>query len=218
MTGEGTGGGGALAVLLALWIVAVAFAAGGDPLRGEPAAADDSAADGDVALAGDPGGTTTLAEPIDTTPPSVPACATDCDEPITRADLAASFAEAFELPVTTNDFFSDDDGHPFEADINRLAAAGITSGCGADEFCPDGLVSRGQMASFLSRVLGLPEADADYFADDEGSSHEAAINRLAAAGLTEGCGPAAFCPDDPVTRGQLVTFLNRALLLDESAA
>lgn len=37
------------------------------------------------------------------------------------------------------------------------------------------------------------------------------IQALAAAGITGGCGPALYCPDDPVTRGQMAVFISRAL-------
>jgi hypothetical protein len=40
------------------------------------------------------------------------------------------------------------------------------------------------------------------FTDDDGSVHEPAIEALVAAGITIGCAPGLFCPDDPVTRGQ----------------
>ena len=40
--------------------------------------------------------------------------------------------------------------------INRVADAGVTRGCDADRYCPKRLVTRGQMASFLARALGLP--------------------------------------------------------------
>jgi hypothetical protein len=39
--------------------------------------------------------------------------------------------------------------------IEALAGAGITSGCGNGNFCPDALVTRRQMAVFLSKALGL---------------------------------------------------------------
>lgn len=47
--------------------------------------------------------------------------------------------------------------HPFFQFIEALAEAGITSGCQASPplYCPDGLVTRGQMAAFISRALGL---------------------------------------------------------------
>jgi nitrous oxidase accessory protein NosD len=110
--------------------------------------------------------------------------------------------------------FVDDDGHLHEADINTLAAAGITKGCDAQgtRFCPDDPVSRAQMASFLVRALHLPDGE-DRFQDDASSPHQADINALAAAGITKGCDAqgARFCPDDPVSRAQMASFLVRAL-------
>lgn len=53
------------------------------------------------------------------------------------------------------------------------------------------------------------------FFDDEGSVHESDIEYLLAAGVINGCNPNgdAFCPDDPVTRGQMAKMLVRALSL-----
>ena len=45
--------------------------------------------------------------------------------------------------------------HLFYQYIEALAAAGITSGCGGGNFCPDAAVTRGQMAVFLAKALGL---------------------------------------------------------------
>lgn len=39
--------------------------------------------------------------------------------------------------------------------VEALAAAGITGGCGGSEFCPNAPVTRGQMAVFLAKALGL---------------------------------------------------------------
>ena len=66
------------------------------------------------------------------------------------------------------------------------------------------------MAAFLVRALDLPAATKDYFTDDEGSSLESAINAMAAAGLTSGCGDRRYCPGSPVTREQMAAFLLRA--------
>jgi hypothetical protein len=46
-------------------------------------------------------------------------------------------------------------GHPFFQSIEALAASNITTGCGGGNFCPGLPVTRGQMAAFLSRALGL---------------------------------------------------------------
>jgi hypothetical protein len=37
------------------------------------------------------------------------------------------------------------------------------------------------------------------------------VEALARAGITSGCGPESFCPNDPVTRGQMAVFLTTAL-------
>ena len=69
------------------------------------------------------------------------------------------------------------------------------------------------MATFLVRALNLPATTTDYFTDDNGSTHEANINALREAGITLGCDASGtqFCPGDPVSRGQMAGFLNRAL-------
>ena len=139
------------------------------------------------------------------------------DDPVTRGQMAAFMNRALGLSSTSSDFFFDDDGTTFEADINALAAAGISRGCNPpvnDRYCPDDPVTRGQMAAFINRALALSSSSTDFFLDDDGTTFEADINALAAAGITRGCNPPEndrFCPEDPVTRGQMAAFLKRAL-------
>lgn len=45
--------------------------------------------------------------------------------------------------------------HPFFQFIEALADSGITAGCGSGNYCPDTPVTRGQMAVFLAKALGL---------------------------------------------------------------
>ncbi len=45
--------------------------------------------------------------------------------------------------------------HPFFQFVEALAASGITAGCGGGNYCPDDGLTRGQMAVFLSKALGL---------------------------------------------------------------
>ncbi|MGA8039157.1 MAG: S-layer homology domain-containing protein, partial [Acidimicrobiia bacterium] len=112
--------------------------------------------------------------------------------------------------------FVDDDGNVHEGGIEAIAAAGITQGCNPpanDRYCPDRVVTRGQMAAFLSRALHLPATTTDHFNDDNGHLFEKAINQLATAGITQGCNPPAnnhFCPDRDMTRGQMAAMLARA--------
>ena len=129
---------------------------------------------------------------------------------VTRGELAAVLASALGLPATDTDHFTDDSG-PFEVEINRLAEAGLVKGCAPSRFCPDAIVTRGQSATILDRALDLPGTTVDAFGDDEGTTHEIAINRLAAAGIASGCAPFRFCPSAGLTRAQFVTLLHRAL-------
>ena len=46
-------------------------------------------------------------------------------------------------------------GEPFHREVEALVASGITAGCGGGNYCPEDPVTRGQMAAFLSRALGL---------------------------------------------------------------
>ena len=45
--------------------------------------------------------------------------------------------------------------HPFFQFVEALADSGITAGCGNGNFCPDAPLTRGQMAVFVSKALGL---------------------------------------------------------------
>jgi hypothetical protein len=97
--------------------------------------------------------------------------------------------------------------------INGLANAGIVNGTSATTYGPSGQVKRDQMASFLTRLqqqVGEPfPAGENYFSDDDGNTHEASINRIAAAGIVNGTGPGAYSPGSPVTRQQMSAFLMR---------
>jgi hypothetical protein len=133
------------------------------------------------------------------------------DDPVTRGQMAAFLVRALDVPAVSGSRFSDVGGSPFGSSIEALAAAGITSGCGADRFCPDDPVTRGQMAAFLVRALDVPAVSGSRFSDVGGSPFGSSIEALAAAGITSGCGADRFCPDDPVTRGQMAAFLVRGL-------
>ena len=102
----------------------------------------------------------------------------------------------------------------------------ITTGCSDTEFCPDHSLTRGQFVTFLWRAAGQPEPSkrgSEAFEDvASGSYANAAIGWALETGVTVGCQPASdttrarFCPDDPVTRGQVSTFLYRYVQADQS--
>ena len=90
----------------------------------------------------------------------------------------------------------------------------IAHGVTPSQYAPTGTVTRGQMASFIARMIDssgrtLPQAS-DRFPDDAGNPHEDNINRLAAAGIVSGRADGTYGPELPVTRAQMATFLVRA--------
>ena len=115
-----------------------------------------------------------------------------------------------DLP-NTGGAFEDDNGDYHEAAINAIAADGITKGCAEDRYCPSLSVTRAQMASFLARAYRLGTRAGEVFDDvTPGSTHSGAIAAIEEEGITEGCTPRLFCPDEPVTRAQMASFLARA--------
>jgi lipoprotein-anchoring transpeptidase ErfK/SrfK len=74
---------------------------------------------------------------------------------VTRGEMAAFIVRAFDLPAVATDYFTDDDDSIFENDINAVAGAGITSGCGRGRFCPGAELPRRHMAVFLAKAKGL---------------------------------------------------------------
>jgi hypothetical protein len=98
--------------------------------------------------------------------------------------------------------------------IDALARSGVTGGCATNpaRFCPEGSVTRAEMAVFLLKAeLGpsfSPPAPGGAFGDVTPSYWAAAwIEELVREGITAGCGAGNYCPDAPVTRAQMAVFL-----------
>jgi hypothetical protein len=99
--------------------------------------------------------------------------------------------------------------------IERLYAAGITSGCSTNPlaYCPEASVTRAQMAVFLLKGLHgtsytPPTATGTVFGDVPTTNIYAPwIEQLALEGITAGCGNGNYCPDETVTRAQMAVFL-----------
>ena len=119
------------------------------------------------------------------------------------------------FPVKESRFADVDDHEWWMPYVERLADLGTTVGCRTEplSYCSDATVTRAQMASFLVRAFRLQRAGSAKFTDTRGSTHEANIDALFAAGLTVGCNqrPLRYCPDATVTRAQMASLLNRGL-------
>jgi glucose/arabinose dehydrogenase len=101
--------------------------------------------------------------------------------------------------------------------VEALFAAGVTTGCGGNNFCPGAITNREQMATFLLRAkegpaYNPPPCTTPVFADVPCTSPAAPwINEIAARGVTAGCGGGNFCPSSPANRAQMAVFLLRTL-------
>ena len=109
--------------------------------------------------------------------------------------------------------FDDIEGSSHTAAILAIYEERITLGCTETSYCPLDDVSRAQMATFISRALDFPDPVDDYFDDDNGSTHETAINQMYEDGITLGCGPGIYCPSDSVTREHMAAMMARSLNL-----
>ncbi len=141
------------------------------------------------------------------------------DEPVWRWEMAVWLVRALDGEEPSGgsewDFVDVYDRLWWAPHVDRLADLGVTVGCSSEpeRFCPYDSVTRGQMATFLARAFDLDPAGTGEFVDIGGSVHARNIGALAAADITAGCAtqPSRYCPAEPVTRGQMATFLARAL-------
>lgn len=129
---------------------------------------------------------------------------------VSRAEMADVVGRMLDLEPTRGDHFID---IPGTGVVNALVDVGVVKGCASRRFCPSQPVTRAQLAALLVRALPeLRPVARERFVDlPEGYVHTAAINGLAAAGVTQGCTSRRFCPTDKVTREQLASFVVRAL-------
>jgi hypothetical protein len=138
------------------------------------------------------------------------------DGVVDRGQMATFLWRMFDQPaVDTPHGFADvaDDAY-FAAAVRWLKAAGITTGVGgANLFDPEGVVTRGQMATFLWRAAGRPSVTAGHGFDDvpDGAFFDQPVRWLKAHQLTTGFAGSvtSFVPDGPVTRSQMAAFLHR---------
>ncbi|MEQ8840660.1 MAG: S8 family serine peptidase [Acidimicrobiales bacterium] len=102
------------------------------------------------------------------------------------------------------------DGYWVEA-ADWAKVRGVSTGIGTNSFVPDGSLTRAQAVTFLWRFMGSPDHGNGSVFDDvaTGEWYTQAVAWASAVGVTTGTAPGRFSPDEPVTRGQLATFMWR---------
>jgi hypothetical protein len=158
-------------------------------------------------------------------------CPTDT---ITRSQFAVFIIRSMEgnpcpnnttcasgFTYTATPYFTDvpasDPNFPY---VQKLRDLGITSGCSPTNFCPADkvtrwmaavLIVRGKLKSLFGDNFAYPSTPS--FADvAPTSSMFPYIQKLFELGITSGCSPTQFCPNDPINRQQAAVFIVRAFL------
>ncbi len=141
---------------------------------------------------------------------------------ITRAEVAAIFSRIQShgeenIATEFEDSFPDVDSESwyakYVADVKRT---GLVEGYPDGSFMPDEPITRAEFASMVVRYIensaGKLKKDSSDF-PDVGLLHwaRAAIKKAAGKGIVEGYPDGSFRPDQPITRAEAVTMVNRML-------
>ena len=129
--------------------------------------------------------------------------------PATRGETALYMWRVQNQPQAPPHPFNDvtnDDQHPA---VSWMYDTEITTGTSPTTFGPDQQLTRAQLAALLHRLAGEPTASGHPFVDVVAGWQQQPVAWMVANEITTGTNPTTFAPNEPVTRGQLATFLYR---------
>lgn len=124
-----------------------------------------------------------------------------------RLVAAAVVAAVLALPVGViagHRFADVTASNRFAADIDAIAAAGVTHGCGDGRYCPSQPVTRDQLAAFLNRLGALGPGTTPVVNADRVDGHDASALARQTANGTSILSP---IPDLPGETGYLVVSI-----------
>ena len=135
--------------------------------------------------------------------------------PCTRGQIVTFLWRAMGCPApksTVNPFTDVKSGSYCYEAVLWAVEQGITKGTTATTFSPNAACTRGQAVTFLCRAVGTEGTGDTGFADVGANSFCAGSVKWAVEnGVTKGTTATTFSPNETCTRGQIVTFLYRAL-------
>jgi uncharacterized repeat protein (TIGR02543 family) len=138
---------------------------------------------------------------------------TDKVSKITLDKNTTIYAKWIEMTTEAKNPFIDVDKNAYYHDAVMWAVEkGNTSGTSANTFSPEMITTRAQMATFLWRTVGMPEAtlaNSNFNDMDKDSYYYKAVLWAEENGVTVGTSSTTFSPEEKVTRGQVVSFLWR---------
>jgi beta-propeller repeat-containing protein/S-layer family protein len=137
--------------------------------------------------------------------------------PVTSSAIQQSTAglyDAFAVRVDNVPFSDVPPSNAFFNFINVMYEAGITGGCATSplQYCPNSTTTRGEMAVFIITAMfrgnSFNYTTTPYFSDVPASNgFFKFIQKMKDLGITAGCGSGNYCPNDPVTRGEMAVFI-----------
>lgn len=136
---------------------------------------------------------------------------------VSRAEMAAILSRTMTLsnsPAGSTTTFADiPAGFWASADIATAVQQGWFQGTGNNRFQPQLAITRAEMAQLLTNVYGWTAAGsvASAFSDVNGHWAEAAIHSAEAQGALAGYPDGTFRPNQPITRAEAVTLINKLL-------
>ena len=139
------------------------------------------------------------------------------NDPCTRAHAVTFLWRAYGSPeptATENPFSDVSTDNYFYKAVLWAVEQGITLGTSETTFSPNAPCTRAQIVTFLYRASKAASSGAGVnpFTDVSADSYYyEAVLWAAGAGITAGTSETTFSPNDPCTRGQIVTFLYRQL-------
>ena len=132
---------------------------------------------------------------------------------LTDGDGKMLVTDTVSLQIKVENHFTDvAQGQYYYDSILWAYENGIASGLSENEFAPDAQCTRAQVVIFLWRAKGQPKASLQElpFEDvEKGTYYYDAVAWAYENNIVSGVDGTHFGPDDPVSRGQFVTFLYR---------
>ena len=137
--------------------------------------------------------------------------------PITRAEVAAIFYRILrddgrEEIWTTKCSYSDVPAQSwYTSQVATLTNGGILAGYKDGTFRPQQYITRAEFATIAALFFHAPEVEDDAFTDISDSWARDYINRAAKLGLVSGYEDGTFCPQNQITRAEVMEIINNVL-------
>lgn len=161
--------------------------------------------------AGNKSATETL--PITIRPPTPVAEPNPGTNPGVSPPTKLKLIDTSKLPPQPVTPFMDTAGHWAGPAIGELQRLGLLKGDGKNLYRPDTPVTRGELATLLSRLLDAKPGQNYPFKDTVPAWARDGVSTLAALGIVQGYGDGTFRPNQPVNRAEAAVIVGKTLRL-----